>query len=146
MSHKPHQTVLLAERDVIVRLTIAEYLRGCGHKVLEAATSEDAKAILQSGLTIEVLFSDAELAGADSGFALAHWVRRYRPGVEVILTSSVASKAQAASEFCSRWAEHGAPSDAPNLGARIRALLAERKRRARPPSSNALSRLRRKLS
>lgn len=128
------QTVLLADGDVIVRMAIAEYLRHCGHKVLEAASSEEAKAVLQSGIAVDVVLSDAQLAGSESGFALAQWIRRYRPNVEVILTSTIIGKAQSASEFCARFPSK-APYDSSGLAARIRALVAERKRRARPPSS-----------
>ncbi|MBC7767760.1 MAG: response regulator [Phycisphaerales bacterium] len=128
------KTVLLADGDVIIRLTIGEYLRACGQKVVEAASGKEAKAILQSGLSVDVVFADAQLAGEDSGFALAHWIRRYRPSVEVILTSTISGKTQAASEFCSRFPTK-APYDSSGLAARIRALTAERKRRSRPPSS-----------
>lgn len=145
MEDTPKQTILLADSDVVARLALGEYLRACGHKVLEAASSEEAKAILQAGVEINVVLSDAELAGAESGFALAHWIRRYRRDVEVILTTTIASKAQAASEYCSRFPTP-TPGDAAGLASRIRALSAERKRRARPPSSTTVARQRRRRS
>ncbi|HYD86209.1 MAG TPA: response regulator [Vitreimonas sp.] len=126
--------MLLADDDVIVRMALGEYLRTCGLKVLEAASGKEAKAVLQSGIDVDVVLSDAQLAGEETGFALAQWIRRYRPTVEVILTSTVLGKAQAASEFCARFPTK-APYDSSGLAARIRALAAERKRRARPPSS-----------
>lgn len=131
-------TVLLADDDVIIRLAVGEYLRHCGHKVIEAANGEEAKAILQAGLEIDVLLSDAQLAGPNNGFALAHWIRRYRPSVEIILTSTVSGKAQTAAEFCARFPTK-APYDSSGLATRIRAMVAERRRRARPPSSTAPS-------
>ena len=84
-SQNSERTILLADEDVIVRLAIADYLRGCGLQVLEAASSQEAKAILQAGRRVDVLFSDAQLAGAESGFALAQWLRRNRPDVEIVL-------------------------------------------------------------
>lgn len=145
MKVDPNQTVLLADSDVIVRHALAEYLRACGHKVLEAANCEEAKAILQAGIEINAVLSDAELAGGESGFALAHWVRRYRPNIEMFLNSTVNAKAQAASEFCARFPTQP-PCDLAGLAARIRALSAERKRRARPPSSTVSARGRRRRS
>lgn len=142
MTKTPKQTVLLADGDVIIRMALGDYLRACGHKVLEAANGDEAKAVLQSGIAIDVLLSDAELAGVENGFALAQWVRRYRPSVEVILTSTVSGKAQTASEFCARHPTK-APYDSSGLTARIRALNAERKRRSRPPSSTSPARQRR---
>lgn len=35
-------TVLFVDGDVIARLVIAEYLRHCGYKVIEAANTEEA--------------------------------------------------------------------------------------------------------
>jgi len=128
------QTVLLADDDVIIRHAIGEYLRTCGHKVVEAASSAEAKAILQSGVAIDVVLSDAELAGEESGFALAHWIRRYRPTVEVLLTSTVTAKAQVANEFCGRFPTKP-PFDSSGLATHIRALMSARKRRSRPPAS-----------
>jgi len=143
MAKTTKQNILLAEGDVIVRMALGEYLRTCGHKVLEAASSREAKSVLQSGIAVDVVLSDAQLAGEESGFALAQWIRRYRPAVEIILTSTVLGKAQAASEFCARFPTK-APYDSSGLAARIRALVAERKRRARPPSSTtAMTRKRR---
>ena len=127
-SKKSERTILLADEDVIVRLVIADHLRGCGLHVIEAATSQEAKAILQAGEPIDVLFSDAQLAGPESGFALAQWVRRNRPGVEILLHVSVTSKTEAAFELC---CPPGGKknSESHSLTARIEAMLARRRRR-----------------
>ncbi len=127
-SQKSDRTILLADEDVIVRLAIAEYLRGCGLPVIEAATSEEAKAILQTGQRIDVLFSDAQLAGPESGFALAQWMRRNRPSVEILLHVSVASKTAAAFALCCP-PDGNENSDSHALTAKIEALLAQRRRR-----------------
>jgi CheY-like chemotaxis protein len=136
-SETPSPRILLVEDDVVVRFAIAEYLRACALTVIEAANSADARAILLAGPEIHVLMSDAQLAGDDNGFALAQWVRRHRPGIEVMLTSSVQNKAQIANEFCGRYPDRNTPSDAAGLTTRIQSMIAERKRRLRPPSSTA---------
>ena len=134
-SQKSDQTILLADEDVIVRLAIADYLRGCGLQVLEAASSQEAKAILQSGQRVDVLFSDAQLAGPESGFALAQWLRRNRPGVEIVLQITVSGKTAAAFELC-------CPPDGKEsinshaLTAKIEAMQAQRRRRTRPQQSS----------
>ncbi len=139
-------TILLVEADVIVRYAIAEYLRACALAVIEAASAADAKAVLVAGPHIDVLMSDAQLAGDDTGFQLAQWVRRHRASIEVILTASIATKAQAASEFCARYPDRKTLSDAAGLSARIQAMSAESRRRMRPQpkSSLAASRKRRR--
>ena len=98
-AEKNAQRILLAEEDVIIRFGIAEYLRDCGLTVLEAATSREAKAILQALSNINVLISDPQLAGPEGGFALAQWVRRNRPGMDIILEASLEGKTAAAFEL-----------------------------------------------
>jgi DNA-binding NtrC family response regulator len=131
------KTILLVEADVIVRFAIADYLRTCDLAVIEAVSADDAKAILVAGPKINILLSDAQLAGGGSGFVLAQWVRRHRAQVEVILTASVESKAQAAAELVARLPECRPPSDAQTLAAKLNGMLAQRKRRLRPQPSNA---------
>jgi len=133
---KSAQRVLLADEDVIVRLGIAQYLRECGLAVIEAATSQEAKAILQAGPEIDVVFSDAQLAGPESGFALAQWVRRNRPAVQIILEVSLESKTDAAFELC-RPPDRHKSFDAQALATKIRTMIAERRRRMRPQQSAA---------
>jgi DNA-binding NtrC family response regulator len=130
-------TILLVEADVIVRFALAEYLRACGLTVIEAPNSADARAVLVAGPTIDVLMSDAQMAGGENGFTLAQWVRRHRPNIEILLMSSLTQKAQIASDFCARYSDRKSPSDAATLASRIQAMMAERKRRTRPPSSTA---------
>lgn len=137
LARKPDRTVLLVEADVIVRLGLADYLRTCNWMVLEAANAEEARAILVAGPKIGVLVSDAELAGEETGFALATWVRRHRPGVRVILAAALATKTEAVTGLCDR-------DDEGVLRARIRAMFAERTRRLRRPSAGLGSAPRRK--
>ena len=47
--------ILIVEPDVIVRLSIAEYLRDCDHLVFEAHSAEDALGILASGRQVHVV-------------------------------------------------------------------------------------------
>jgi CheY-like chemotaxis protein len=90
------QTVLLLEQHVIVRASLAEYLRKCGYRVLEARTSEEALTILQeSNETISVV-----LSGAQSGFRLSGWLKANRPDIRIILTATPERAAHAAADLC----------------------------------------------
>lgn len=129
--------VLLVEADVLVRFALADHLRGCEIAVVEAVDADDAKAILVAGPKIDVLLSDAQLAGEGSGFVLAQWVRRHRPGIEVTLTGSIASKVEAATELTARTPACAPGGDAPKLAAKLNAMLAERKRRLRQQPKGA---------
>lgn len=138
----PGATVLVAEDDVIVRIAIAEYLRGCGFRVIEAAGGLEAKKVLLEGPDINVLFADARLAGEDNGFALAQWTRRYRPKISVVLTSDLANKSEAASQLCSR--NQDPPPPPSHLRDSIRAMKARHIRRVlserKKPKARAASR------
>lgn len=63
------ETVLVVEDEVLLRLVVAEYLRDCGFKVIEAAHADEAVMVLkQPDLRIDVLFSDIEMPGSLDGF------------------------------------------------------------------------------
>jgi len=95
------ETILVVEDEVIVRMVISEYLRGCGYRVIEAASADEALVVLQhTEIGIDVLFSDIEMPGSMDGFALATWVRMNRPSLDVILTGTVPRAANAAAELC----------------------------------------------
>jgi CheY-like chemotaxis protein len=121
-------TILVVEDEVLLRLVIAEYLRDCGYKVIEAAHADEAIVVLkQAHLQIDVLFSDIEMPGPMDGFGLAQWTRSNRPGLEIILTGSVPRAVNAAADLC----EQGTvpkPYEPQSVHDRIRRLLA-----ARPP-------------
>jgi CheY-like chemotaxis protein len=122
------ETVLVVEDEVLLRLVIAEYLRDCGYKVIEAADADEAVLVLkQPDLVVDVLFTDIEMPGSMDGFALAQWSRSNRPGLEVILTGTVPRAVNAAANLC----EEGPlpkPYEPQSVHDRIRRLLA-----ARPP-------------
>ena len=115
----PGETILVAEDDVLVRIAMAEYLRGCGYRVIEAAGGMEAKTVLQHGPMIHVLLADARLAGDDNGFELARWARRYRPHMTVILSVSLEQKSEAAASLCAGGKLVPPPS---HLRDRIKAL------------------------
>lgn len=120
------KTVLVVETDVILRLAIAEYLRGCGFRVIEASSALEAKTVLQRGPDVDVLFADARLAGQEGGFELAQWTRRYRPAIAIFLTGSLANKSEAAAKLCGQ--HHSAPPPASHLRGRIQSMRAQRLR------------------
>lgn len=136
---RKNAAILLVEADVLVRFALADHLRACALTVIEAASADDAKAILIAGPACAVLLSDAQLAEG-AGFALAQWVRRHRPGIEVILTASLAGKAQAVCDLVAREPACKPPADVAQLTAKLNAMLAERKRRMRQQPRNVVPR------
>lgn len=95
------ETVLVVESDVLQRLVIADYLRECGYKVIEAASAEEALRLVgQFRASIDTVFSALELTGAMDGFALATWVHQNCPGLDVILAGTLPRAASQAAELC----------------------------------------------
>jgi CheY-like chemotaxis protein len=117
--------VLVVEDEVLIRLHVADFLRDCGLRVLEAANADEAVAILQHGPdAVDLVFSDINMPGSMNGFELASWIRGNRPDTRVILASGVPQKAKLATDIC----EDGVlakPYDHRELVARIRRLLAK---------------------
>jgi CheY-like chemotaxis protein len=116
----------VVEDEVLIRLMIAEHLRGCGYRVIEAGSGDEAVEFLQrTALTIDVVFSDIQMPGSTDGFALAQWVRRERPDSKVVLTSGIAKASEAADALCDegRWVPK--PYSPAELEERIRLLLAQ---------------------
>jgi CheY-like chemotaxis protein len=80
-------TVLIVEDEVLVRLVLAEQLRDCGYRVLEAGNAVEAIAVLEADIGVDVLFTDVQMPGPQDGFGLVRWTRQHRPHIEVIVTS-----------------------------------------------------------
>jgi CheY-like chemotaxis protein len=94
-------TILVVEDEVLIRTAIAEYLRHCGYRVIEAASADEAIVMLnQADINIDVVFSDLEMPGSMDGFGLAKWVRSNKPGIHIILTGNIQKAATAAGDLC----------------------------------------------
>jgi DNA-binding response OmpR family regulator len=130
-SAKAGETVLVVEDDILLRLSIAAYLRDCGYRVIEAADADEAVMVLKRpDLGVDILFSDVEMPGSMDGFGLAQWTRANRPGLDIILAGSVPRAVNAATTLC----EDGPvskPYEPQAVLDRIRRLLG-----ARPPRSS----------
>ena len=78
--------VLVVEDEAIVRAAIVDEFRGFGWRVLEAASGEDAIALIADNY-IDVVFTDIQLAGVMSGWDTAEALRARAPAVAVLYTS-----------------------------------------------------------
>lgn len=125
----PARTILLVDGDVLVRHELAEYLRHCGYRVVEASTTDEAVTVLsEGGVALDALLCHAEAAGERNGFALAAWVRANRPGLPVLLAGSTERTAEAAGELCEEGPDLARPYDPAVVVDRIRRRLATRAR------------------
>jgi len=93
-------TVMVIEPEIIARMSIAEYLRDCGYKVIEGYRSEEVFSLLEAGTTIHIILTEVRLAGDLDGLELARRIREKHPGIDVILAVGVANAADKAAEIC----------------------------------------------
>jgi DNA-binding NtrC family response regulator len=95
------ETILVVEDDVLIRMPIAQYLRDCGYRVIEAVSADEAMTVLMHKETqVDMVFSDIEMPGSTDGFGLSKWIRDNRPGIDIILTGTVPRALKAAKELC----------------------------------------------
>jgi CheY-like chemotaxis protein len=111
--------VLVAEDNVILRYSLAHWLREEGHDVLEAATADEALAALKSILTVDIVVTDVEMPGSMSGLALTSYLRERFASLPVIVVSGnpIPKDYTHASAFFRK------PYELPEVAARIKALL-----------------------
>jgi CheY-like chemotaxis protein len=119
--------ILVVDSEVLIRMVIAQYLRECGYRVIEAATTDEAVAVLKHpDLAVDIILSDAETPGEIDAFSLARWARENKPGTHVILTASPARASDAASDLCESGPLVSKPYEPQSVLDRIRRLLGER--------------------
>ena len=105
-------------------MAIAAYLRECGYTVIEADNPAEARRLLEAGTETDVAFIDLDATGQIDGFSFAHWVRKVRPDVKVLLTSGVRRASETAGGLCEEGPHLAKPYAHRDLEAQIRRLLA----------------------
>lgn len=121
-------TILLVESEILARGPLAEYLRGCGYKVVEATGSDEARIVLSQGIVVDIALIGAHKTTTTDAFALAGWIRKEHPRVKVILAGTVAKAAAAAGDLCEDGPTLNKPYDHQLVLDQIRRLIASRDR------------------
>lgn len=121
--------ILVVEDEILIRMPLAEYLRECGYRVFEAASVAEAKAVLEADTSVDLVFSDVNLAGSENGFALASWVRQHHSTTKVLLTSGVANASEKAGDLCAHGPLLPKPYKYSVVLQRIEALLRQARTR-----------------
>ena len=87
------ETILIAEDDSGVRATVVELLQQLGYTVLQACDAASALAIIDTGVHIDLLFTDVVMPGSLRSPELARLARERRPHMAVLFTSGYAQDA-----------------------------------------------------
>ncbi|WLI87571.1 response regulator [Massilia sp. R2A-15] len=125
------ETILVVEDEQDVRDSTVELLSGLGYQVLEAPDAAAAVALVDSGVHIDLVFTDVIMPGPVSSLALRDRVRDRLPDAQVLFTSGYAEgvlthegKVDASVSLLQK------PYTADVLSARIRHMLRRRTQRA----------------
>jgi PAS domain S-box-containing protein len=117
------ESIMVVEDDVSVRHIAVRVLRSLGYEVAEAASSVDAKRLIQQGgqRKIHLLLTDVVMPHM-SGRDFANWVRKMSPETKVVFVSgyldeSVSDRADTGTFFLSK------PFDPEQLAIAIRQAL-----------------------
>ncbi len=132
------ETILVAEDDAAVRATVVEMLTGLGYRVLKAPDATAALAVIDSGVPIDLLFTDVVMPGHLRSPELARLARERLPGLAVLFTSGYTENAIVHGGRLDPGVELlGKPYTRERLARRIRQVLAARKGRTGEPDAPA---------
>ncbi|WP_158598028.1 response regulator [Noviherbaspirillum saxi] len=87
------ETILVVEDDTIVQATVVDMLSQLGYRVLKASDGQSALHILQSGIPIDLLFTDVVMPGPVRSPDLARQAKQIFPEIEVLFTSGYTQNA-----------------------------------------------------
>jgi CheY-like chemotaxis protein len=80
-------SVLLVEDEVLISELVAEWLSERGFAVHEVTSGDAALRFLESGASVDVLFTDIDLPGKIDGAELALRARARRPDLPIVYAS-----------------------------------------------------------
>jgi DNA-binding response OmpR family regulator len=115
--------VVIVDADILVRHRLAEYLRECGYRVVQATNTDEARALFTRSRrrrAIDVVLADVNAPGAENAFALATWIRANHMHVQVILAGTVDAAAERAGDLCEDGPTLSKPYDPQQLLDRVR--------------------------
>jgi len=81
------ETILVAEDEEEVRNTVVEMLSDLGYHVLTAKDAVSALSVIESGIPVDLLFTDVVMPGTLKSPELARKARERLPGIGVLFTS-----------------------------------------------------------
>ncbi|MGF6272912.1 PAS domain S-box-containing protein [Massilia sp. UYP11] len=134
-----HETVLVVEDDEQVRLTVVDMLADLGYRVLRAGDAASALTVIDSGVHIDLLFTDVVMPGPLRSPELAQKARARLPNVAVLFTSGYTENAIVHGGRLDPGVELlGKPYTRDALARKIRHVLAnEQQKNAAPPQPTA---------
>lgn len=124
------ETVLVAEDDDAVRATVVDMLTELGYRVLKAADASAALTVIDSGIHVDLLFTDVVMPGPLRSPELARKAKERLPELAVLFTSGYTENAIVHGGRLDRGVELiGKPYTKESLAKKIRHVLANEKQK-----------------
>jgi CheY-like chemotaxis protein len=132
------ETILVVEDDLAVQATVVDMLQGLGYRVLKASDGQGALTILQSGIPVDMLFTDVVMPGPVRSIEVARQAKQMFPAIEVLFTSGYTQNAIVHGGRLDPGVELiSKPYGRDELARKIRQLFAARKQSAAQPAPPA---------
>jgi len=80
--------ILVVEDEVLIRISVCDYLRAAGFTVMEAGNGREALAILKVRADIALVLTDIHMSDGTDGVALIREIRKSYPAIKVITASA----------------------------------------------------------
>jgi PAS domain S-box-containing protein len=124
------ETVLVVEDDDAVRLTVVDMLTELGYRVLKASDAGAALTVIDSGVPIDLLFTDVVMPGPLRSPELARKAKERLPDLAVLFTSGYTENAIVHGGRLDRGVELiGKPYTKESLARKLRHVLANEKQK-----------------
>ena len=134
------ETILVAEDEDGVRATVAQLLQQLGYKVLQAHDAASALAVIDTGVHIDLLFTDVVMPGSLRSPELARLARERQPHMAVLFTSGYAQDVIVHSGRLDPGLDLlGKPYTQDALASKVRHVLAHQSRAPMPAAAPAPS-------
>jgi signal transduction histidine kinase/DNA-binding response OmpR family regulator len=87
------ETILVVEDDLAVQTTVVDILSGLGYRVLRANDGQSALTIIQSGVPVDLIFTDVVMPGPVRSIEMTRQAKQLCPDIQVLYTSGYTQNA-----------------------------------------------------
>jgi CheY-like chemotaxis protein len=84
----PAHVLLVVEDEVLIRISVCDFLRNAGFTVVEAGSAREALAVLRACHDVALVVTDIHMSGAMEGADLIREIRKSYPAIKVITASA----------------------------------------------------------
>jgi len=80
--------LLVVEDEVLIRISVCDFLRQSGFTIIEAGSAREALAVLRVRGDVALVLTDIHMSGAIEGVELIREIRKSYPAIKVITASA----------------------------------------------------------